>query len=185
MQNSRRLFAAVFLLVLLSAILFLWGNLLNPVFHKEIVKRYAALYKEDPLIGMAVIKVESNFFRKAKSPRGAIGLMQIMPHTAKEIAFELKIANFKDSDLEDPELNIRFGFHHLSKLRKEFGDDVTVLSAYNAGSKNVREWLKQKNKKALEIDDIEFAETKNFVQDVLAAYQWLKRFQRWRDRINL
>lgn len=190
----RRLIFALILTVIVLGAALKWGNipagiravetLLNPVFHKEIINRYAGIYKEDPLFVTAVIKVESNFLKGAKSPRGAMGLMQIMPNTAKEIARELKIKNFEETQLENPEINIRFGFHYLSKLRKEFGDDdVTVLGAYNAGRKNVRDWLKQSKKSSLTIEEIEFAETRNFVKEVLVTYRWLKRFQKWRSRI--
>ena len=159
-------------------------SLLNPVLHKEIINRYAGIYKEDPLFVTSVIKVESKFFRRAKSQKGAIGLMQIMPGTGREIARELKLQGFENSSLENPETNIRFGFHYISKLRKEFGDDdVTVLAAYNAGGKNVKDWLKEKRKRTLETRDIEFFETRNFVEDVLSTYGLLKRFQRWRGKI--
>ena len=154
---------------------------LKPVFHKEIINRYAGEYKEDPLFVTSLIKVESNFLRRAKSRKGALGLMQIMPKTAQETAKELQVKSY---DLKDPETNIRFGIHHLSKLKREFGNDpVTILGAYNAGSKNVREWLKEKNKRNLEIQDIEFLETRNFVENVLSTYEWLKRIQKWRNRI--
>jgi len=156
----------------------------RPVFHKETINRYAGIYKEDPLLITAVIKVESKFFIRARSSRGAIGLMQVMPQTAKEIARELKIQPFKESSLEEPETNIRFGFHYIAKLRKEFGDDdVTVLAAYNAGKKNVKEWLKANRKKKLSTEELEFLETKKFVQEVLSTYNWLKKAQRWRSRI--
>jgi soluble lytic murein transglycosylase len=159
-------------------------SIFRPVLHKEIVNRYSGIYKEDPIFVTALIKVESKFLSKAKSPRGAVGLMQIMPNTGREIAQELKLRGFQESNLEDPETNIRFGFHHISKLRKEFGDDdATVLAAYNAGGKNVKDWLKARGGKRLEIVDIEFPETRNFAEDVLSTYRWLKRFQKWRKKI--
>lgn len=190
----RRIFILFLFVTMLGGAWLKWGNvpsgiralelLLSPVFHKDIIIRHARAYKEDPLLVTAIIKVESKFFRKAKSSRGAIGLMQIMPNTAKEIAKELQIKNFRESDLEDPEANIRFGFHYLSKLRKEFGnDDITVLAAYNAGRKNVKKWLKENKKKYLEIKEIEFPETQNFVREVLSTYDWLKKFQRWRKQV--
>ncbi|MBI1979378.1 MAG: lytic transglycosylase domain-containing protein [Elusimicrobia bacterium] len=171
-----------------------WGNLpigvqvaeslLKPVFHKEIINHYSGVYKEDPLFVIALIKAESKFFKKAKSARGAVGLMQIMPQTAKEIAKDLKMKDFAIEDLEDPETNIRFGVHHISKLRKEFGNhDITVLAAYNAGSKNVKDWLRKRKKKKIEYEEIEFYETKKFSQNVIQTYRWLKKMQTWRNQI--
>jgi len=158
-------------------------SILFPVLHKDIINRYAGIYKEDPLFVISLIKVESNFFRKAKSARGAMGLMQIMPGTAKEIARELKMQDFDVKSLENPDINIHIGFHYIAKLRKEFGDDITVLGAYNAGGKNVREWLKNSGRKTLAVENIEFNETKKFAQDVLFTYRWLKKIQKARNRL--
>ncbi|MBI2118411.1 MAG: lytic transglycosylase domain-containing protein [Elusimicrobia bacterium] len=158
-------------------------SLLHPVFHKEIINHYAIYYQEDPLFVTALIKAESNFFKKAKSQRGARGLMQIMPNTAREIAEELRIKDFKLEQLENPETNIHFGCYHLSKLRKEFGrDSINVLAAYNAGSKTAKKWLRNNRTRTLDLEDIEFYETKKFTQNVLKTYQWLKKFQRWRSK---
>lgn len=166
-----------------SSIVRAFESVARPVFHKEIINRYCGIYKEDPLFVTAIIKVESNFSRKAKSHRGAVGLMQIMPATAQDIAQELKVKDFKIAQLEEPEMNIRFGFHHLSKLRKEFGeDDLAVLAAYNAGAKNVKSWLKSSGSAVLSAADIEFMETRNFVEDVQFTYRWLKIFQGWKRR---
>ncbi len=191
LKKIKKLF--IFLLIL-AGILALWGNLpakiraiesiLNPVFHKEIINHYADYYHEDPLLVVALIKVESKFFKRAKSARGAVGLMQMMPSTAHEISRELRVKDFELRDLEDPETNIRFGTYHLYKLRRDFGNhNITVLSAYNAGSKNVRDWLRGNRERTLEIEEIEFYETRKFTRDVLTTYRWLKRIQGLRKKI--
>jgi soluble lytic murein transglycosylase len=157
---------------------------IRPVFHKDTIDQYAGIYKEDPLFITAVIKVESKFIRNAKSSKGALGLMQLMPTTAAEIAKELKIKPFRIEQLEDPRTNIQFGTYYVSKLRKEFGNDgVTVLAAYNAGPKNAHDWMKNRHKKILTEADIEFAETRRFAKDVLSTYTWLKKLQNWRARL--
>ncbi len=158
--------------------------LLHPVFHKDTVYQYSNAYKEDPLLILALIKTESHFFKKAKSSRGAIGLMQLLPATAKEIARELNIKDFKTQDLEDPKINIQFGTYYLAKLHKEFGQDtVAALAAYNAGKKNVKDWLKLHKTKTLEMNQIEFKETRNFVEDVLTTQKQLKRLQKIRSAL--
>lgn len=193
LRHPKRLVATAVGLILLG--LFVqWGNvpvgiqaielMLNPVIQRDIVERHAQRFGEDPLFVTAVMKVESNFIKSAKSPRGAIGLMQVMPSTAEEMAEELGLKNYTSADLEAPETNILVGTYYLSKLRKEYdSDNILLLAAYNAGGKNVREWLKKKNRKSLDIKDIEFAETRKFVKEVLGTYRLLKRLQVWRDRI--
>ncbi len=191
---NRKLRVAALLGLILLGIFVRWGNvpvgiqaielILNPVIHKESADRHAKRYGEDPLFITAVMKVESNFVKNAKSPRGAIGLMQIMPNTALEMARELGVKKFETADLEEPDTNILIGTYYISKLRKEFdSDDILVLCAYNAGGKNARDWLKEKNKKTLEFRDIKFPETRKFVKDVLSTYKLLKRLQVWRERI--
>lgn len=190
----RKLLIGAIVLALAALAFLKWGpvpaairvteSVLHPVFHKEVVDRHARTYREDPLFVTAVIKVESNFLKRAKSSRGAIGLMQIMPSTGRELAQDLNIRNFSDESLEDPETNIRIGTHYLARLRRELGDDdVLVLAAYNAGAKNAREWMKERGQKTLAIDDIEFGETRRFVHDVLKTYEFLKKAQAWRSRV--
>ena len=190
----KKLLLVFIALIALFWLMLRWGDLsgvvralesiLQPVVHKETINLYCGEYKEDPLLVMSVIKVESNFLRGAKSRRGALGFMQIMPATAKEISRELRIQKFQEPDLENPDINLRFGIYYISKLRHEFGDDDrTVLAAYNAGKKNVQEWLKLSGKKALDLEDIQYIETRNFVEDVLWNYRWLKQIQKFRGRI--
>jgi len=87
----------------------------------------------------AVQHVESRGKPGAVSVKGATGLMQVMPATAKEIARELEI---EDYDLKDPTTNRMFGEYYLSKMLKMFkGNQELALAAYNAGPGKVREWL--------------------------------------------
>jgi soluble lytic murein transglycosylase len=152
----------------------LW-SIARPVFHKDIINRFAGVYKFDPLFVMALVKVESGFMRSARSHRGAIGLMQLMPDTAFEMADRLGKDVTLDQ-LEEPELNIELGFQYLSVLRTEFKSDTTaLLAAYNAGPANVRSWLKGG---PLSLEAIPFRETRHFVRKVMRTHAWLKRFQR-------
>jgi soluble lytic murein transglycosylase-like protein len=94
---------------------------------------------DDKLIA-AIIKQESAGNPKAVSKAGAVGLMQLMPATAKEVAAELGI---KDPDLRDPETNKKLGTHYFNKQLKAFGDVELALAAYNAGPARVRQWQKK------------------------------------------
>lgn len=91
-----------------------------------------------PLV-TAVIGQESAGNPNAVSSKGAVGLMQIMPATAKEIAKELGVENY---DLRDPATNQQFGSHYLKKLLVMFDYDVSLaLAAYNAGPGKVKQWV--------------------------------------------
>src|SRR3954464_1548769 len=113
--------------LLLASILFAAGILvysgtawlwLRPALHKPLINKYAGQYKFDPLWVMAIIRVESRFAASAHSPRGAVGLMQLLPRTARELAPEIGLRHFQDDDLKDPEVNIHLGFHYLAKLKR-------------------------------------------------------------------
>jgi len=86
----------------------------------------------------AVIHQESRGNPNAVSPKGAQGLMQIMPATAKEIAAELGVTDY---DLKDRETNQRFGEYYLAKQLKRFGTPELALAAYNAGPGKVQMWI--------------------------------------------
>jgi len=159
---------------LLQNLDFYW-NLTRPALHKDIINKYAAVYKFDPLFVMALVKVESRFAETAHSHRGAVGLMQLMPTTALDMAKRLG-EKVTLAALNRPETNIRLGFHYLSLLRTEFKDDtVALLAAYNAGPANVRTWMKAG---PLMLTTIPYLETRLFIEKVLNTYAWLKRFQK-------
>lgn len=170
-------------------------DIIAPVCYEDLVYKYGQKYDIDPLLASAIIKVESSFYSGAQSSKGAIGLMQIMPSTGKEIASKLNLRPFCISDLYDPEVNIQIGLYYFVKLKNEFNGNIYLsLAAYNGGLKNVKKWLRQ-NKITLqnskkEIKNIPFKETQEFVQDVIWNYQWLKiRYKirsllPWSDKIT-
>ncbi len=154
-------------------------NAIIPVFHKQTILYYSQTYNIDPLFVSAIIKAESKFLSKAKSRRGAVGLMQLMPSTAKELAEELGYKNITEKDLEDPKKNINLGMYYLSKLDRMFnGDKILILSAYNAGISNAISWRNDSPEGKITVNDIPYRETKRYVQRVLRTYQWLKETQK-------
>jgi soluble lytic murein transglycosylase len=135
----------------------------GPIFHVDHVERHAKAHGFDPLFVTALVRVESSFARSARSPRGAVGLMQIMPETGYDMARRLGL-KAEEVNLEDPDTNIRLGVYYLSVLRSEFGDDrVALLAAYNAGPKNAREWRKAG---PLTVETIPFPETRALIERV-------------------
>ncbi|MCK4401698.1 lytic transglycosylase domain-containing protein [bacterium] len=137
-----------------------------------IVYKSAQKYNMDPALIMAVIEIESKFDAKAVSKAGAIGLMQIMPKTAKSISHELNIKKYNKDSLYNPEINIMIGTYYLKKLLQEFNNDIDLsLGAYNAGMGNIKKWQKQKK-------EIPFEETRVFIKRVKSArtkYKVLKK----------
>ena len=145
-----------------------------PFPHRELIEEYATRYNVDKYLVAAVIKCESSFELKARSHRGAVGLMQLMPDTALWIAGQLEDDDFTLERLDDPGVNIPYGIWYLSELGKEFdGNKVLTLAAYNAGRGNVREWMLEYGWER-DFDDIKaipFDETRNYVAKVLKYWK--------------
>jgi soluble lytic murein transglycosylase len=106
-----------------------------------------------------VIDEESKFRADAKSSAGAVGLMQLLPDTAKGIAIHTGGSKFVTSDLYNPEINVRYGAWYLHHLIQKYGDERLALAAYNAGQQNVDSWR-------AEGKDIQFPETRAYVDKV-------------------
>lgn len=99
---------------------------------KDIIKRYSDFYRLEQALVRAVIKVESNFNPNAVSRKGALGMMQLMPKTARML---------KVRDTLDPEENIRGGIRYLRMMLDQFKGDLDLaLAAYNAGPTAVRSY---------------------------------------------
>jgi soluble lytic murein transglycosylase-like protein len=106
------------------------GTLLQSTPYGEIIASMSAANGVDPLLVRALIQVESNYQPKARSPRGAMGLMQLMPSTAKEYSVRNPF---------DPRANIEAGIKHLKSLIDRFGVEI-ALAAYNAGEGAVQKF---------------------------------------------
>lgn len=143
-----------------------------PFPYKDKVFRYGLGYEVEPFLIAAVIRTESKFVPAARSPKGAMGLMQMMPETAKWVASQVGQEDFRDTMLNDPETSIRFGAWYLASLQTEFdGNEILVLAAYNGGRGNVSQWIRQMgwDKDFRDIDRIPYKETREYVKKVLSA----------------
>ena len=116
-----------------------------PLRYETIVRAHADNYGLDPSLLAAVIYTESKFDPEAKSPAGAVGLMQLLPETAQGIADHTGGGDYRPSDLYDPELNIRYGAWYLARMARKYRDHPQsldlALAAYNAGQGNVDRWV--------------------------------------------
>ena len=163
---------SIFFVVLFGLILFV-KEYENPIVYEDKIRKYSCMYDVDVCVVFAVIKAESNFNESALSKKGAQGLMQIMPGTAKYIAVKLDEDSL-NIDLFDAETNLRYGIWYISYLNKIFDNNLTLVAAsYNAGEGNVRNWLK-KYDNSLEIADIPFLETREYAEKVLRYYVMYK-----------
>lgn len=173
-----------FILITLILVRTAWfWDALNPIFHKDLLYKYAGEYKLDPLFIAAIIHVESKFNPVATSHAGALGLMQIKPDTANEIAKELNLDYVNVEELYEPEKNINMGFYYISKLCSEFnGNLILSLAAYNAGITKAKEWAKIFGGKSESdiMNAIDYPETKQFVKKVLKTYSRFKFIQKIR-----
>ena len=143
--------------------------------YSSIIEMYSEKYGVDPLLAEAVMKRESNINKNAVSLKGAVGLMQIMPRTAEEIAVQLGIENYNDEILKDPEINIMFGTYYLSRLMSYYKNNlILALSAYNAGIGNVDNWYAFNPKVAKNISRIPFRETKRHTRGIIFTYKVYK-----------
>ncbi|ASA20339.1 lytic transglycosylase domain-containing protein [Paenibacillus donghaensis] len=160
-----------------TAILFLstnWMTWFYPIHYKEDIRRHSITYEIDPFLVAAIIRVETNFKTGRESKKGAIGLMQLMPDTAK---WALEMAKLPDVSLEElkhePSANIELGTWYLSSLSRQFdGNRTAVIAAYNAGPGNVKKWLEEGSWDGMEgtVKDIPIGETRHYVQRVKHYY---------------
>jgi len=121
------------------------------------INHYSKVYAIDPLLIESVITMESGFNSKAVSPKGALGLMQLMPGTAKDMAVK---------DPFNPEENIKGGSKYLRLIMDMFNGDLTkTLAAYNAGPQKVRFYKGVPP----------YPETKRYVNNVLNHYKKIQK----------
>jgi soluble lytic murein transglycosylase len=139
-------------------------------------------YGIDRALIFALIRQESKFKASAKSRRGARGLMQLMPGTARFTAKRAKIEGVDKHTLLNPEINIALGQNYIDYLlRNEIvsGNIFYLLCAYNAGPGNLKKWLPNTNfseDPLLFIESIRSRETRQFIERVSANY-WIYRIR--------
>ena len=144
-------------------------ELLYPRPWGELVSKYAAEYRLPEYLLYALIRSESFFQHQVVSGAGAIGLTQLMPATAADIAKKLKVADYS---LTDPEINIRFGAYYLAEMiRRSDNRIMPACFAYNAGISRVRGWQKKAQglPEDLFLESLEYAETRDYGRKLLSA----------------
>jgi len=139
--------------------------------YKQQVMAHAEERKLDPSLIYGVMRRESLFDPLARSSVGALGLMQLMPSTARNVASSLGMKRPRTIDILSVENNIRFGTHYLSTVMNRFDNNVALAAAaYNAGPSRVKSWLPRDETMSADlwVETVPFKETRNYVQAVLA-----------------
>lgn len=141
-----------------------------PLVHQQDVLAQARSQRVDPAWAFAVMRQESAFMADARSHVGALGLMQIMPDTGKQLAKSLKAKLKNPQQLLDVGTNIRFGISYLRSMLNATGDNqVMATAAYNAGIGRVRKWTPRDGAAPADlwVEMVPFYETRDYLTNVL------------------
>lgn len=150
-----------------------------PLPFRDAIWREARHRGLDPLLMAALIRQESEFDPGAVSPAGAIGLMQVMPATGRQIGRRLRMRAVTRRALHRPEVNLRVGAYYLAQLLNARGGKVEeALAAYNAGPTRIPIWKEwgDYREPAEFVETIPLAQTRDYVQIILRNlefYRWL------------
>jgi len=111
----------------------------------ETIWKESKKYSLDPILILAIIRIESEFRPQAVSTYGARGLMQLRPYVADALAEDVELESWEgEKSLDDPIINIKLGVFYLGYLKERFGDLRVALTAYNRGPTWVQRRLKDK-----------------------------------------
>lgn len=154
-----------------------YHSLLYPLAFMDEVSESAKSNDLDPFLILAIIREESRYDAEARSIAGALGLMQLMPNTAKRYEKIAKVNFTNNFELYNPKINISIGSTYLKNLINYFGSLPPAIASYNAGEDAVKDWIRKGRYKSIDefIEDIPFDETNNYVKKVLTSYfEYLK-----------
>jgi len=157
------------------------ARVVYPLPDRETLARAAEERGLDPVLVAAVIRQESAFDPDIESSAGALGLMQVMPATGRQLARTIGPADFDRGSLETPEINLHLGTWYLAELTERYdGTLPLVLSAYNAGPTRANRWrdFPEMSEPLHFVERIPFAETRDYVKKIrrnIAVYGALYR----------
>jgi len=143
-----------------------------PLPYQPLFEQSSAAASISPTWAYGIARSESLFMRDVRSGAGAVGLMQLMPATGREVAREIRLPYAGVQTLTQPESNIRLGTSYLGSMAQRFdGNAVLATAAYNAGPHRVDRWLPHSGSidARVWIENIPFNETRKYVKRVLSA----------------
>ncbi len=154
----------------MEGVRYMWENAF-PKAYEDYVRLYSRSFSVPSEFIWSIMRAETYYRKDAISPVGALGLMQVMPKTGRNMAGILGIKGFETERLLEPETAIKIGSSYLRRVLKKFNNKPALAAAaYNAGPHRVHTWLL--NFGELEMDEfiehIPFLETRNYVKKVVA-----------------
>ncbi len=179
-MKNKKLIIFITIILIIFVFLGVFKNkilkIIYPKTYQEIISIYSEKYGVDENLIFALIKSESNFNKEAISNKNAIGLMQIMEDTAKDIAKgdieQITQGNTKE-ELLKVENNIQIGTKYLSILLERYENKEVALAAYNAGIGTIDKWIEKGiiKRDGTDIENIPYKETNNYVRKILRDYK--------------
>ena len=145
-------------------------RIIFPLEYWPLIKKYSDAHSLDPYLMTALVAQESTFTADVRSSANAVGLMQLIPATARRYAARLGI-RYSSRILTQPETNIRLGMRYFKDLMDRFGEAHYALAGYNAGERRIARWIAERPgvEQNEFIDDIPFPETQNYVKRILGT----------------
>jgi soluble lytic murein transglycosylase len=143
----------------------------HPLAYPAVLPKLAADADVDPFLLLALARRESSFRPDARSPAGAVGLVQLLPRTAERLARLVGVSRAVATALAEPETSLALGAAYLTLLTDRLGDDATVLFAYNGGPQAAAGWARARAGRPLDeaVEEIPYRESRRYVKAVLAA----------------
>ena len=172
---TRKVVCVIIVIILCFAGYNIAMKYMYPIKYQSQVETYAKEFNIEKSLVFAVIKCESDFDKNAESSAGAKGLMQLTEETFYDVSKILKDGqqDYYAELWNDADTNIKYGTRYLRYLFDIFdGDKMAVLAAYNAGLGNVKRWMGEDKK--LQLSEIEFPETREYVEKVLDTEEHYK-----------
>jgi len=158
----------------------LWWLAWPPVYQDIIEGSLAPDRPVAPALVWSIMREESSFRPAVMSSAGAMGLLQLMPETARRTAARSGFGKFETEDLLTPETNIPLGAAYLEHLEGRFPGRVSaVIGSYNAGPLAVARWLKggaAELEDDVWVEDIPYGQTKSYVKRVLRSFHVYRTF---------
>lgn len=161
-----------------------YARLWYPLEYEGTIREQAARNDLEPALVAAVVYRESGFVPDSRSDEGAVGLMQLLPSTARFVTTLPRRPSPAPDALEDPQVNIAYGSRYLRYLVDRYDDVRLALVAYNAGESNLSEWIAAARAEGRTLrvpEDIPFDETRAFVRGVEEALEIYR--SAYRDRL--
>ncbi|MFN8001372.1 MAG: lytic transglycosylase domain-containing protein, partial [Acidobacteriota bacterium] len=143
-----------------------------PLPFRAALAQYAVPRGVDPRFVLSIARQESSYNPRVKSASAARGLMQFIAQTSNQIAGQLRLRDFEQNDLYNPEVAVLFGSQYLKNLFEEFGTPQAVAAAYNGSEDSVRRWLARARSTDPDrfVGEVLKRETKDYVFKVTGNY---------------